>query len=63
MEFFNLNFDEQPLTREDLLRIKGGVNPAYTVSGCTGCSDTASGHLSDDGDSLTADCTDGCTKD
>jgi len=55
MELMNLNFDETPLTREDLLRIKGGANASYTVTDCTGCSDT--------GNPNTADCTDGCKKD
>lgn len=55
MELSNLNFDEEPLTREDLMRLKGGTAASYTVTGCTGCKDT--------GSPSTADCSDGCTKD
>lgn len=55
MQLSELNFDEQPLTREDLLRIKGGIAATYTVSQGTGCSDT--------GNPQTADCTDGGQKD
>lgn len=55
MELSKLNFDEAALTREDLLRIKGGIAASYTVTKGTGCSDT--------GNPQTADCTDGGQKD
>ncbi len=55
MKLSDLNFDEQPLTREDLLRIKGGLSASYTVSQGTGCTDS--------GSTTTADCTDGGVKD
>ena len=54
MVLSNLNFDEEPLTREDLLKIKGGSTAAYTLTTCTGCTKDANG---------VNHCTDGCKED
>ena len=50
MKLEQLNFNEEPLSREDLLRIKGGVSALYTVYNTGDCHDT--------GDPHTADCPD-----
>lgn len=55
MKLKKLNFEEQPLTREELLQIKGGLAASYTVSKGTNCKDT--------GNPQTADCSDGGEKD
>ncbi len=52
MNLENLNFSEEPLSREDLLRIKGGASALYSVYGTGDCEDT-------DGDPHKADCPDG----
>lgn len=49
MKLTELKFDEQPLSREDLLSITGGLSASYTVYG-TNCSDSGNG---------VSDCTDG----
>jgi hypothetical protein len=50
MNLEKLNFSEEPLSREDLLRIKGGTSAMYTVSNTGDCQDT--------GSTTTADCPD-----
>jgi hypothetical protein len=49
MQLEHLNFDEEPLSREDLLRIKGGASAMYTVYSTGNCTTTSAG---------TADCPD-----
>ncbi len=49
MNLENLNFSEEPLSREDLLRIKGGNSAQYTVISSGDCSTT---------NATTADCDD-----
>lgn len=50
MQLEHLNFDEEPLSREDLLRIKGGASAMYTIYNTGDCHDT--------GSPTTADCPD-----
>jgi hypothetical protein len=47
MNLEKLNFSEMPLSREDLLRIKGGTNAMYTVSNIGDCQETGSGGIVD----------------
>jgi hypothetical protein len=42
MQLEHLNFDEEPLSREDLLRIKGGASAMYTVYSTGNCTSTSS---------------------
>lgn len=46
MQLEHLNFDEEPLSREDLLRIKGGASAMYSVYSTGNC--TSSGTNSHD---------------
>ncbi len=55
MNLENLNFSEEPLSREDLLRIKGGASALYSVYSTGDCVDTG-------GDAQKSDCPDS-TKD
>ncbi len=40
MNLENLNFSEEPLSREDLLRIKGGASALYSTYSTGNCEDT-----------------------
>jgi hypothetical protein len=47
MQFEHLSFDEEPLSREDLLRIKGGASALYTVYITTPCNATGNSQVTD----------------
>ena len=50
MKLEQLNFNEEPLSREEMFRIRGGVSALYTITNTGDCSDT--------GSPTTADCPD-----
>lgn len=47
MELEKLNNDEEPLSREDLLRIKGGASAIYSVYITYPCDATGSSQVTD----------------